>query len=87
MSYISQKKSCDLKSLSINEMLLDENKIKLKNMNDIKVKKWYDFGFECVVNCRNDVIIMVIGGGYRMRRDIHLFNCTTNELTCKDQVL
>ena len=75
-----------LLSLSIDESSIDKKKIKLINANSTKENtKRYNFGFECVVNDKNEKLIIMIGGRKRAR-NIDLFNCVTYELTCHQQV-
>ena len=94
LSYVSNDKSKNkIINLSIDEKLIDENKIRLRNINHEEIKnapKWYDFGFECILNVKNEPIIVIIGGCdglvKLLSRNIHLFNCVTYELIRQTQV-
>ena len=76
--------------ISIDETLIDWNKIKLTNMGfSYTLRKsiiWKNFGYECIFNDKNEAIIIVIGGFGKWRQDIHLFNCVTYELASKQKV-
>ena len=84
LSYISDDKKFKLVSLSIDENLIDKKKIELINMNKTTMKKYYDFGYECVLNCKNEPIIIIIR---RAEENIHLFNCVTYKLIEHQQVI
>ena len=50
-------------------------------------KVWGNFGFEYILNGRNESIIVMIGGNNEiLTQDIHLFNCVTHEFTTKKNV-
>ena len=87
LSYISNDAKYQLVSLSIDENLIDKNKIKLVNMNTKTIPNSYEaFGFECVFNSKNEPIVIVIGSCGSGSKDICLFNCITHELTLKKRV-
>ena len=76
-------------TLSIDETLIDENEMTLRNcnMNTMKMQTWDKFGFECILNGKNEPIIVIIGGaGNTLEKDIYLFNCVTHEFTPKKKV-
>ena len=76
-------------NLSIDENLIGRNKIKLTNMNWNQAKEngWFCFGFECILNDKNEPLIIIIGhDGESMSKNIHLFNCVTHELTRHEKV-
>lgn len=84
--FASNKESYELINVSIDETLIDKNTIRLNNMKKLKCDIWKYFGFECMINSNNEPIIIIIGG-FMMNRNIHLFNCATNELTLKNEIL
>ena len=86
LSYISNQEKYQLGCLSIDELLIDKNEIKLINMIKKKEKRWCNFGFECFLNDKNEATIVIIGGNDTTMRNIHLFNCVTYELTRKQTV-
>lgn len=70
---------------SINKQKLRMNK---QCVNQAK-RLFHQFGFECILNCKNEPVIAIIGsweGRDQPRRDIYLFNCITYELTAKKNV-
>ena len=90
-SFVGDKRYSEL--VSVDEHLIDESSIKLNNksLNEITSEWTGDrCGSTCVLNSKNEAIIVLvaIGGefGTTTRRDIHLFNCVTYELTRKKQV-
>lgn len=42
---------------------------------EMKPMFWRLFGFECIFNCKNEPIIVIIGGYNDCAKNIHLFNC------------
>ena len=72
-------------SLSIDENLIDKNEIKLINVQEKSMEQFSEFGYECVLNSKNEPIIIIIGGP-STKTDIHLFNCVTHELSRQPQV-
>ena len=84
ISYISNDKKFKLVSLAIDDNLIDKKKIKLINMNENTIDYYFSFGFECIVNSKNEPVIIIIGGNDS--RCIHLFNCVTYELTRHQEV-
>ena len=91
ISYTSNKKSHQLVSLSIDENLIDQSEIKVKHVQtadktSADIEHWYGFGVECTLNCRNEPVVIIIGGWDQLKRSIHLFNCVTYEFTCYKQV-
>ena len=74
----------ELSSISIDENLIDKNEIKLINTNATQETRRYNFGFECIVNSKNQPVIIMIGGN--KSQSIYLFNCVTYELTRHDKV-
>ena len=86
-----------MNNLSINEHLIDKNLFKFKNMDNIKMTMqesgmwvWHSFGYECILNCKKEAIIIIIGGssgGYNLFcQKIHWYNCVTNEFICHNKV-
>ena len=71
----------------IDENLIDENEIKLKNINEMENKNWYNFGFECIDNWKKEPVIVIVGGSQSdMANDVYLFNCATYQLERKKEV-
>ena len=92
LSYMANDEKFDLISLSIDENLIDKNQIKLMNTNcnvdKIPQNKFFTFGYQCILNYKNEPVIVIIGGqNDTIKRDIHLFNCVTFEFTIKKQVI
>lgn len=83
--YESKDNSCNIGRVTIDEKLMNKNKIELENMDKISCEYWYRFGFECILNWKQEPIIIIVGG-YQMEKSIHLYNCVTKQLICKDQV-
>ena len=76
-------------TLSIDETLIDKNDIALSNCNKSEMQEtqkswWRNFGFECMLNDRNEPIIVMIDDLNPLAQDIHLFNCVTHEFTEKN---
>ena len=90
LSYYHEKfHAFKLKSLSIKENLVNKKKIQFKNMakTGLYMNSWFSFGFECILNSKNEPIVVMIGGYCGgTSRDIHLFNCVTNELRWQKKV-
>ena len=62
-----------------------ENKIQIKCDQNIFSCNNYWFGYNSVINEKNERIIIIIGGR-NYSKDISLFNCVTNELIIKKNV-
>ena len=88
LDIILSYKGITLINLSIDEILIDKNEIKLINMNEKteNQKIWCRFGFECILNDKNEALIVIIGGNKSISRNIHWFNCSTYQLTQHEQV-
>ena len=89
LSYVSNERMFRFVSLSIDENLIDDNNIKL--INTIKkpylAREYQGFGFQSIVNSKNEKIIIMIGGnGPTMLKNSHSFNCSTNELIRHENV-
>ena len=86
--------------ISIKEQLIDKNLFKLKNVNIEKHEKWkwMDFGYKCLVNSKNETVIMIVGDYRQLEKSVYthvqdtwkdniiLYNCVTHEIICKSEV-
>ena len=86
------EKSIQHKNISIDEKLINRNLIKLNNIDPKQMEyTWCRFGFECIMNDKNEAIIIMVGGNAYIPNangtNIHLYNCATHELECKQNVL
>ena len=64
---------------------MDDNNDNDVDDHDTLAKKWEFFGFLNVLNCKQEPIVITVGGwktkrGIELKRSIHLFNCVTKEL-------
>ena len=80
-------------NVSISDELIDVDDIKCDNKEEMKMDtlKLYYFGSVCLFNCRNEPIVVIVGGfnignDFKMNRNICLFNCVTKKLVCHQEV-
>ena len=85
LSYISNKFKFKLIKVCIDENLVDKKCIKLKNIKELKTTHILRFGYQKILNDKNETVLIMIGGD-GTGTSIHLFNCNTKEFTCKDNV-
>ena len=84
----------------VKETLIDENDIQLRmecenecqnvvNKSVIKTMKWTCFSVECIMNGKNEAVIIFVGGfdiQLNIKKWIGLFNVTTKQLIIKQNV-